>query len=179
MSSEGISSRGSLRFDEFPTSMKPRKSRRICAQHAYWLLEKRKTVRVSTPASEEDRHARTPPSAFPFLHITMSKSRWKSSRSHTPEPTMEANLPLRVNDSRGVSREELGQAPLLSDGSRGRVQSRRKWDGPARSGYLGTAPPIVKRLGNDLWTVLFPLVRGPKATILPEYAVTLSSLTAW
>jgi hypothetical protein len=40
-------------------------------------LWKRKTVRVSSPAlSWEGRHARTPPSAFPFLRITMSKSRW-------------------------------------------------------------------------------------------------------
>jgi hypothetical protein len=50
---------------------------------------------------------------------------------------------------------------------------------PARSRYLGTVPPIVKRLGNELWAVVFSLVRGPKATILPEYAVTLSLLTAW
>jgi len=78
----------------------------------------------------------------------MSKSRWQSSRSHTPEPTMEANPPLRVNDSRGVCREEPGQAPLLSDGSRGRVQSRRKWEQPARMRYLGIGAPIVKGFGN-------------------------------
>jgi hypothetical protein len=51
-------------------------------------------------SSFEDQHARTPPSAFPFLHITMSKSRWQSGRSHTPEPPMEAKPPLGVNDSR-------------------------------------------------------------------------------
>jgi len=92
---------------------------------------------------------------------------------------MEANPPLRVNDSRGVFREELGQAPLLSDGSRGRVQSRRKWEQPARTGYLGIESPIVKGFGNGFVGVSFPLARGPKATILPEYAVTLLLLTAW
>src|SRR3990170_2381059 len=55
---------------------------------------------------EEDQHARTPPPAFPFFHITMSKSRWASSRSHTPEPSMEANPPSRVNDSRSVPQED-------------------------------------------------------------------------
>ena len=92
---------------------------------------------------------------------------------------MEANPPLRVNDSRGVSREELGQAPLLSDGSRGRVQSRRRWERPARNVYLGFARSIVKGSVTIGRTICFSPGRGRQVTFLPEYAVTLPSLTAW
>ena len=45
--------------------------------------------------------------------------------------------------------------------------------------YVGIESPIVKGFGNVFSGVLFPLTRGPKATILPEYAVTLLLLTAW
>ena len=141
--------------------MKRRQSRRIDVQHAYWLENADLTVRVSMPALKKDRHARTPPPAFPFLHITMSKSRRSRSRSHTPEPPMKANLPLRVNDSRGVSREEPGQAPLLSDGSRGRVQSRRKWVRPARDVYLGGGRLDVKGSVTVGGRICFPPGRGP------------------
>ena len=50
------------------------------------------------------RHARTPPSAFPFLHITMSKSRRERGKLPPPEPPMEANPPSGVNDSRSAPR---------------------------------------------------------------------------
>jgi len=70
------SSKGSLRFDEFPTSMSDATPSKRSARNTPIGLRKRKTVRVSLPATlQEGRHARTPPSAFPFLRITMSKSR--------------------------------------------------------------------------------------------------------
>jgi hypothetical protein len=87
MSLEGISSKGSLRFDEFPTSMKatqsfsgPRATRLLAYENA------RPSESRCSPLRGE--HARIPPSAFPFLHITMSKSRWACSgepHSRTPD----------------------------------------------------------------------------------------------
>src|SRR5262249_1476816 len=71
------SSRGSLRFDEFPTSMsdatpfeKGARATRLLAYENARPSESRRQ-----PLLLEGRHARTPPSAFPFLRITMSKSR--------------------------------------------------------------------------------------------------------
>jgi len=138
------SSRWSLRFDEFPTSMKPRHRRwRATRLLASWKTQDRQSLDAGP---KRNRHARTPPSAFPFLRITMSKSRWQCSRSHTPEPPMEAKPPLGVNDSRGVCPDEVPRHnPLLSDGSRGRAQPRRKWERPALRIYLGIPRPDVKR----------------------------------
>src|SRR6476619_7851556 len=79
MSLEGISSKGSLRFDEFPTSMKTTQS--FSGSRATRLLAYENARPSESRCSPllQDEHARTPPPAFPFLHITMSKSRWACS----------------------------------------------------------------------------------------------------
>ena len=95
------SSRGSLRFDEFPTSMKRRKSRRICVQHAYWHFRKhryRQSLDADPP--KRGRHARTPPPAFPFLQITMSKSRGSAAKATLPNPRWKQIPHGESNDSR-------------------------------------------------------------------------------
>jgi len=88
MSLEGISSKGSLRFDEFPTSMKATQS--FSGSRATRLLAYENARPSESRCSPflRDEHARTPPPAFPFLHITMSKSRWACSgepHSRTPD----------------------------------------------------------------------------------------------
>ena len=88
MSLEGISSKGSLRFDEFPTSMKATQS--FSGSRATRLLayENARPSKSRCSPLLQDEHARTPPPAFPFLHITMSKSRWACSgepHSRTPD----------------------------------------------------------------------------------------------
>ena len=82
------SSKGSLRFDEFPTSMKATQS--FSGSRATRLLAYENARPSESRCSPllQDEHARTPPPAFPFLHITMSKSRWSCSgvpHSRTPD----------------------------------------------------------------------------------------------
>src|SRR4029077_18946154 len=87
MSLEGISSKGSLRFDEFPRSMNATQS--FSGSRATRLLAYENARPSESRCSPflRDEHAKTPPPAFPFLHITMSKSRWACSgepHSRTP-----------------------------------------------------------------------------------------------
>jgi len=58
-----------------------------CAQHAHWRLENARPSESRLPALLGGPAARTPPSAFPFLQITMSKSHREDRRdaaSRTP-----------------------------------------------------------------------------------------------
>ena len=104
------SSRGSLRFDEFPTSMSDARSFwGIRVQHAYWL-RKRKTVRVSSPAPKK------PARKDSAVCVSLSsyhnvKEPVGGRRMPPPEPPMEANPPLGVNDRRSVN-PSLAQALL-------------------------------------------------------------------
>jgi hypothetical protein len=104
MSLEGISSKGSLRFDEFPTSMKATQS--FSGLRATRLLayeNARPSESRCSPLRGE--HARTPPSAFPFLHITMSKSRWACSRATLPNPRWK-QIPHLESTTVEASRED-------------------------------------------------------------------------
>ena len=86
---------------------------------------------------------------------------------------MEANPPSGVNDSRDSPETNSGLAPLLSEGSRGRVWSRRKWEQPARRGHLGSDSPIVKGWVTVTPAFIFPGDCVLEATFLPECAATL------
>lgn len=116
--------------------------------------------------------ARTPPPAFPFLRITMSKSRSDPKampRARTPDGS---KSPIRSQRQPQSSETNSDLDPLLSEGSRGRVWSRRKWERPARRGDLSAAPSLVK----GPVTVSSPYFLGGcdlEATILPECVVTL------
>jgi hypothetical protein len=85
-----------------------------CAQHAYWL-RKRKTVRVSSPAPKKP--ARKDSAACVSLSSYHNvKEPVGGQRMPPPEPPMEANPPLGVNDRRSVNPSlNSGLAPLLSE----------------------------------------------------------------
>lgn len=144
MSLEGISSKGSLRFDEFPTSMKATQS--FSGSRATRLLAYENARPSESRCSPflRDEHARTPPPAFPFLRITMSKSRSDPKampRARTPDGS---KSPIRSQRQPQSPETNSGLDPLLSEGSRGRVWSRRKWERPARRGHLSAAHSLVK-----------------------------------
>ena len=114
------SSKGSLRFDEFPTSMSDATPSKRSARNTPIGLRKRKTVRVSLPASlQEGRHARTPPSAFPFLRITMSKSRRACGLVPHSRTFDGSKSSIKSQRQAQRSRERLGASLASVCGSRG------------------------------------------------------------
>src|SRR5262245_34450003 len=114
MSLEGISSKGSLRFDEFPTSMKATQSfsgsraTRLLAYENARLSESR----CSPLLQGEPQGLRR--LRFPFFISQCQRAGGRAAESHTPEPPMEANPPSGVNDSRSVPRRPA-QTPPLSE----------------------------------------------------------------
>jgi hypothetical protein len=114
MSLEGISSKGSLRFDEFPTSMKATQS--FSGSRATRLLASKTQDRQSLVARPVEgasslglRRLR-----FPFFKSQCQRAGGRGTSCPTPEPPMETNPPSGVNDSRSVSRRPE-QTPLLSE----------------------------------------------------------------
>jgi len=125
------SSKGSLRFDEFPTSMSDATPSKRSARNTPIGLRKRKTVRVSLPATlQEGRHARTPPSAFPFLRYHNVKEPVGVRRVPHSRTFDGTKYSIKSQRQPRAPREDPVLAPLLSEGSRGRVKPRRKWDDP-------------------------------------------------
>ena len=103
------SSKGSLRFDEFPTNMKRRnpfglRATRLLAYENARPSESRLPARLGAD-TQGLRRLR-----FPFFTSQCQRAGGRAAKSHTPEPSMEANPPSRVNDSRSVSR---GDSSLL------------------------------------------------------------------
>jgi len=171
------SSKGSLRFDEFPTSMKATQSLEGSRATRLLAYENARPSESRRQPTEMDRHARTPPSAFPFLHITMSKSLESCGRLPPPEPPMEANPPSGVNDSRGKPRGDSSKARFCPVDRAVAYNPAGTWERPARRGHLRRGPRFVKG-GRPLSPLpLFPLGCDNQATFLPECAVTLLSLT--
>ena len=102
----------------------------------------------------------------------MSKSR--SDRKPMPRARTPDGSKSPIGSQRQPQPPETssGLDPLLSEGSRGRVWSRRKWEQPARRGHLSADPSLVK----GPVTVSSPYFLGAcdlQATILPECVVTL------
>lgn len=104
------SSKGSLRFDEFPTSMKPRNPEGSRATRLLALktqdrqsLDAGLTRRTGTQGLRRLR--------FPFFTSQCQRAVEGRPQGHTSEPPMEANPPPRVNDSRSVSRVETRSSP--------------------------------------------------------------------
>jgi hypothetical protein len=89
---------------------------------------------------------------------------------------MEANPPSGVNDSRSSPEANSGTIPLLSEGSRGRVQFRRKWEQPARIFHVSIGPSLVKGRVKPWPGPHFFSDCDLKATFLPEYAASLSGV---
>ena len=137
------SSRGSLRFDEFPTSMKRRNpfGSRATRLLAY---ENARPSESRLPALKKAGTQGLRRPRFPFFQSQCQRAGGRAAVSHTPEPPMEANPPSGVNDSRSVSRDEPRSCSASVRGSRGRVSSRRKWEQPARRIHLSRAPSLVK-----------------------------------
>src|ERR1051326_9417148 len=97
------SSRGSLRFDEFPTSMKRRnpfgsRATRLLAYENARPSESRLPALLQGPA-RKDSAVRVSLSSY---HNVKEPSR--SRQMPPPEPPMDANPTSGVNDSRSVSR---------------------------------------------------------------------------
>ena len=124
MSLEGISSKGSLRFDEFPTSMKATQSfsgsraTRVLAYENARLSESR----CSPLLQGEPQGLRR--LRFPFFISQCQRAGGRAAESHTPEPPMEANPPSGVNDSRSFSRRSEQTAPLSERIPRSRLAAQ-------------------------------------------------------
>src|SRR5688572_25486116 len=135
------SSRGSLRL----TRSQQARSDAILkdrAQHAYWL-RKRKTVRVSSPAPK--RPARKDSAVCVSLSSYHNvKEPAGGRRMPPPEPPMEANPPLGVNDRRSVN-PSLTQALLrfCPRIARSRIIPQDEDKRPARRVHLSARPPLV------------------------------------
>jgi hypothetical protein len=125
---EGISSKGSLRFDEFPTNMKRRNPFGITRNTPIGFLktQDRQSLDARPPKRTSTQGLRR--LRFPFFILQCQRAGGHEANP-IPEPPMEANPPLGVNDSRSSSRR-LEPAPPLSEGSRGHVQPRRKRGNP-------------------------------------------------
>jgi hypothetical protein len=174
------SSRGSLRFDEFPTNMKRRKSfEKDRAQHAYWLTKTQDRQSLVASPLSRSRLARTPPSAFPFLRITMSKSRWACGWVPHSRTFDGSKSSIKSQRQPQRSRERLGACFASVCGSRGSrlipqdVQTTR-----ARRSFKERVGACQGRAGAATTVFQFLLDRGREATFLPECAATLQSLTA-
>ena len=123
--------------------------------------------------SYEGRHARTPPSAFPFLHITMSKSRSGCGRSHLPNPRWKQ---IHHQESTTAAASPESDSVKLRSCPKDRAVAYS----PAGSGsnpregcHLSAAPPLVKGSTNRSFRIsLFGLVVTIEATFLPECAAT-------
>src|SRR4029079_14513737 len=100
---------------------------------------------VASPVT--GRHARTPPSTFPFLHITMSKSHRAvaDAPSRTPNgsksPIRSQRQPQRILRRTQVL---LRFCPRIA---RSRIVPQ-EWERPARRVYLSATPALVKGVGN-------------------------------
>lgn len=102
------------------------------------------TVRVSSPAPKKPARKDSAACVSLSSYHNVKEPFEKRGRLPHSEPPMEANPPIGVNDSRSVSRDELRSCSASVRGSRGRVWSRRKWEQPARRGYLSSDPSLVK-----------------------------------
>jgi len=111
-------------------------------QHAYWLLENARPSESRRPPPKRGEHARTPPSAFPFLHITMSKSRWTWSEPHARTPDGSKS------SIRSQRQSKLCEKSRASSASVRRIARSRSIPQealqPARTVHLGLEPPNVK-----------------------------------
>ena len=182
MSLEGISSKGSLRFDEFPTSMKATQS--FSGSRATRLLAYENARPSESRCSPflRDEHARTPPPAFPFLQITMSKSRWAcSGEPHSRTPDGSKSPIWSQRQSKRPSRRPEQAPPLSERITRSRLvpqvlrATRAKCVDKCRRFRCQEARPtnpggpLPRRFLGD---------RDRQATFLPECASTLYPLTA-
>jgi hypothetical protein len=152
------SSKGSLRFDEFPTSMSDATPSKRSARNTPIGLRKRKTVRVSLPATlQEGRHARTPPSAFPFLRITMSKSRRACGLVPHSRTFDGSKSSIKSQRQPQRSRGRLGATLLLSV-DRAVASNPAGCEQPARVAHLSAdselvkaGPAVVTRFSIPVW----------------------------
>jgi hypothetical protein len=109
------SSRGSLRFDEFPTNMKRRDScygARATRLLAYENARPSESRRQPSPVRTGTQGLRRP--RFPFFVSQCQRAGGRAAGCRIPEPLREANPPSRVNDNRSVPEKNSVLAPLLS-----------------------------------------------------------------
>jgi len=149
-------------------------------QHAYWLLEKRKTVRVSTPnlfrgSARKDSAVRVSLSSYHNVKEPAEERPKPHSRTPNGSKTTLGSqrqprcLPRRTR-SFLASVRWIAQSRIVPQ-EVGATRAKclfRDWGHPcqgAKTGFCGG--------------FFFRWVRGRGATFLPEYAVTLPSLTAW
>lgn len=169
------SSKGSLRFDEFPTSVKttPILSNRRATR---LLASKRKTVRVSSPAPKKP--ARKDSAACVSLSSNHNVKEPAEKRQLPPsEPPMETNPQLGVN---GQARRCRRRTPgLLRFCPRVRAVAYNPAgcrNQPARRGHLSRDALIVKGSVTLRRRFRFSTSCDLQATFLPECAATLDSV---
>ena len=119
------------------------------------------------------RHARTPPSAFPFLHITMSKSRSGCGRCHLPNPRWK-QIPHQESTTAAASPEtNSGLLRFCPRIARSRIVPQEVGTTRAKSSFK-EPPPQCQGLGNrGGGLVAFPSDCDLQATFLPECVATL------
>jgi hypothetical protein len=174
------SSRGSLRFDEFPTSMKATQSLWI-ARNTPIGFRKRKTVRVSfasplARAGRKDSAVRVSLSSYHNVKEP-SRPRQIDAGSRTPNGSKSSigsqrqpqRLP-RVTRSNSAPVRRIARPHMVPQ----EVGATR-----AKSSFK--SGPFPCQGAGNLFSALvaFHLDRGIEATFLPECVVTMHSLTAW
>ena len=112
-------------------------------QHAYWLLEKRKIVRVSTPAlrgagTQGPRRPR-----FPFFVLQCQRAGGSAAEATLPNPQWKQNRQWESTTAE-VSAEKISVMPRFCPMDRAVAFSPAGWEPPAQKGYLGIGPLIVK-----------------------------------
>lgn len=172
MSLDGIS-KGSLRFDEFPTNMKRRTpfggraTRLLAYENARPSESRRRPLR--------SRHARTPPSAFPFLHITMSKSRSNARpRATCPNPRWKQIPHLESTTAGNRPRRAQVLIRFCPRIARSRIVPQEVGTTRAKPSFRQWPMPCQGAGNRDGRPRIFPGACDLEATILPECAPTLA-----
>lgn len=150
-------------------------------QHAYWLLEKRKTVRVSTPTL-----FRGPARKDSAVRVSLS-SYYNVKEPVAERPKPHSRTPNGSKTALGSQRQPVSAGKKNPGIPRFCPMDRAVAYSPAGSWETTRAKPVFRDwIGpcqgahNGLWVGFrFRLIRGYEATFLPEYVVTLASLTAW
>ncbi len=167
------SSEGSLRFDEFPTNMKRRTPFGERATRLLAYENARPSESRCRPL--RGRHARTPPSAFPFLHITMSKSRSTARPTATlPNPRWKQIPHLESTTAGYRPRRTQALIRFCPRIARSRIVPQEVGTTRAKPSFRQRPLPCQGAGNRGGRPGTFPGDCDLEATILPECAASLT-----
>jgi len=173
------SSRGSLRFDEFPTNMKRRNPFRDRAQHAYWLQKTQDRQSLICQPSLEGRPQGLRRPRFPFF-ISQCQRALEIAADAVSRTPNGSKFTIR---SQRQPHRLLGMAQSNSAPVRRIARSRivPQEVGATRAKHsLKIGHFACQGVGNRFPALFtFHFDRDIEATFLPECIVTMHSLTAW